>query len=274
MSTPVVHEDPWQAWRRHTAARIALGRAGAGLPTGAWLQLGWDHAQARDAVHAALDVCALESGLRAAAFDVRAVTSAAQTREEFLQRPDLGRRLSSEGREALHRSAPGATQERPSPATLARADSDVVCVVGDGLSALAAQRHALPTLVALRPLLQDAGWRLGPVVVAQQCRVALGDEVGQCLKARLVLVLLGERPGLSSPDSLGAYLTFDPCPGRRDSERNCVSNIRPQGLAPVAAARRLAWLCHAALQRGLTGVALKDESTPQAPPAPLGLDGG
>ncbi|MFZ5549674.1 MAG: ethanolamine ammonia-lyase subunit EutC [Pseudomonadota bacterium] len=243
--------DPWAALRAHTAARIALGRSGASLPTAEWLRFGVAHAQARDAVHQALDTDALARGLQQHGFDSLVAESTAPDRATFLQRPDLGRALSGRSRGLLQ--------------GLAATPVDVVCVVGDGLSATAAQRHALPLLRDWRPLLEQAGLTLGPVVLARQCRVALGDEIGLALQARLAVVLLGERPGLSSPDSLGAYLTFGPRPGRRDAERNCISNIRPEGLPPAEAARRLAWLCTAALQRGATGIRLKDESEP--PPA-------
>lgn len=245
-ASAAVSADPWAELRAHTAARIALGRSGASLPTAEWLRFGVAHAQARDAVHQALDTEALAAELRQHGFDSLVVESAAADRAAFLQRPDQGRRLSDRSRALLQGLAAG--------------PFDVVCVVGDGLSATATQRHALPVLRDWRPLLEQAGLGLGPVVLARQCRVALGDEIGRALGARLVLVLLGERPGLSSPDSLGAYLTLAPLPGRRDAERNCVSNIRPEGLAPADAARRLAWLCRAALQRGMTGIALKDES--------------
>lgn len=248
----VVSPDPWSVLRAHTAARIALGRSGASLPTAEWLRFGVAHAQARDAVHQALDTEALAGELQQHGFECLVVDSAAADRVTFLQRPDLGRRLSERSRGLLTGLAAGPV--------------DVLCVVGDGLSATATQRHALPLLRDWRPLLEQAGLALGPVVLARQCRVALGDEIGQAWGARLVVVLLGERPGLSSPDSLGAYLTFAPVPGRRDAERNCVSNIRPQGLPPADAARRLAWLCRAALQRGLTGIALKDESEAAPPP--------
>lgn len=195
-----------------------------------------------------LDGEALLAALQADGFEALAVESAADDRSTYLRRPDLGRRLSE-------RSAGLLKGARTSPC-------DLVVLVGDGLSARAAQTHALPLLQALRPLLQHEGGSLGAVVVATQARVALGDEVGALLQARAVLVLIGERPGLSSPDSLGAYLTWAPKPGRRDAERNCVSNIHPQGLATAAAARKLAWLLAGARRLGASGVVLKDESPP------------
>lgn len=238
--------DPWHALRALTPARIALGRAGASLPTRAHLDFQLAHARARDAVHDALDVARLREDLRAAGLESVAVRSAAPDRTTYLQRPDLGRRLDPAAREALEAAAP--------------ADgADAAFVVADGLSARAAQAHALPLLGALVPRLQDAGWRVAPVVVAEQARVALADEIGAVLGARLVVMLLGERPGLSAPDSLGAYLTWDPRPGRTDAERNCVSNIRPEGLVPELAAEKLAYLLMESARRGLSGVGLKDD---------------
>lgn len=172
--------------------------------------------------------------------------SAASDRATYLQRPDLGRRLDPASRERLTAAA--------------RPGTDAVIVIADGLAASAAERHALPLLAALSPGLAAAGWRLAPIVVAEQARVALGDEVGEILGAALALILLGERPGLSAPDSLGAYLTWAPRRGRTDAERNCVSNIRPAGLGYALAAGRLRYLMTEARRRRLSGVALKDES--------------
>jgi ethanolamine ammonia-lyase small subunit len=238
--------DPWTALRRHTVARIALGRAGNSLPTAEWLAFSAAHALARDAVHAPLDAEVLAQALQSEGFDAVCVDSAALDRATYLRRPDLGRRLSATGAERL--AAPGAKA------------GALVVMVGDGLSARAAQQHALPLLLALRPRLQAQGQAPGRVVVARQARVALGDEVGALTGARAVLVLIGERPGLSSPDSLGAYLSWAPRPGLSDAQRNCVSNIRPAGLPLDAAARKIAWLLDAARRLGATGVALKDES--------------
>jgi ethanolamine ammonia-lyase small subunit len=241
--------DPWQALRRHTPARIALGRSGAGLPTAELLRFGAAHAMARDAVHEAVDWPALATALQAAGWDTLDVHSRASTREDYLRRPDWGRRLQGEDAQALAARVAG---EGEPPL-------DIALVMGDGLSAAAVQAHALPTLQALREALQGA-FRLSPVVLARQARVALADEVGELLRAAVVLILLGERPGLSAPDSLGAYLTFAPRVGRSDAERNCVSNIRPEGLAPAQAGQRLAWLLRESLRLKLSGVGLKDRS--------------
>jgi ethanolamine ammonia-lyase small subunit len=222
--------------RAHTPARVALGRAGHSLPTAELLRFQLDHARARDAVHEALDPSSL--GLPHVL-----VRSAAPDRETYLRRPDLGRRL-AEG-EALERG-----------------DYDAAIIVVDGLSAPAVHRHARPVVDALLKRLQagPTAWRLAPAVVVLQGRVAVGDEIGERLGARMSVVLIGERPGLTSRDSLGAYLTWDPRPGRCDAERNCVSNIRTEGLSYGAAAATLEFLMSAARTRRLSGVALKDEN--------------
>jgi len=249
-----IQHDAWQALRRFTPARIALGRAGQSLPTRALLEFGVAQAQARDAVFQASQQAALLAQLSAHGYEALGVASAASDRQQYLRRPDLGRRLASSSRERLEQWAAAA----PAGVT-----PDLVLVVADGLSAQAAARHALPLLRLLGPLL--TGWQLGPVVVADMARVALGDEIGAILRARQVAVLIGERPGLSAPDSLGIYLTHEPRPGRTDAERNCISNIRPEGLAYDAAARRLRYLLAGALRLGRTGVDLKDESRDSGP---------
>jgi ethanolamine ammonia-lyase small subunit len=239
---PPVPSDPGllASLRGLTPARVALGHCGAGLPTPALLDFQLDHARARDAVHERLDLPQLAADL--APGELIRVHSQAPDRTTYLQRPDLGRRLAPE----CHAVLP------PGP-------YDVVFILADGLSARAVQRHAAPTLRAVLQLL--AGWHVAPVILATQARVALGDAIGSCVKAAFSLVLIGERPGLSAPDSLGAYLTWKPAPGRRDHERNCISNIRPpQGLGYEEAAARLAWLLQAARRMGRTGVLLKEDS--------------
>ena len=237
--------DPWADLRRHTPARIALGRAGISLPTAEVLRLAAAHAQARDAVHIALDTDALARDLAPLGLAPQAVHSRAPDRQTYLRRPDWGRRLDAADADRLQAAACGPV--------------DLALVLGDGLSAVALQQHAVPLLAALLPLLAPS-LTLAPLVIATQARVALADEIGALLQARLVLILLGERPGLSAPDSLGAYLTLAPKVGCSDAQRNCVSNIRPAGLPPTLAARRLAWLLHEALRRRVSGVALKDDS--------------
>ena len=241
---PAPPADPWTALRRHTPARIALGRAGTSLPTAEVLRFAAAHALARDAVHLPLDVDDLRADLHGQGLDSVTVTSRATSRMEYLTRPDLGRQLAMASRDALERDA----------------DAGLCIVIGDGLSAVAAQMHAVPLVAALH----TNGLDIGRIVVATQARVALGDEIGERVGASLVLMLLGERPGLSSPDSLGAYLTWAPKVGRADSQRNCVSNIRPEGLALADAAARIAWLVRESQRRRVTGIELKDDSEVQA----------
>ena len=268
---PATSPDPWVALRSHTPARIALGRSGNSLPTHEVLRFAAAHAQARDAVHVPLDRQLLAEQLHASGWQTVLIQSRADSRATYLRRPDLGRRLHADSAQQLlelaahpaSEPAPESTATATATSASASAAPDLALVVADGLSASAAQQHALATLQHLRLALQaSAGGalRLSPVCLAHQGRVALADEVGALWRARAVLILLGERPGLSSPDSLGAYLTFAPNIGRSDAERNCVSNIRPQGLPPAHAGARLAWLVLEALRRQISGVALKDDS--------------
>ena len=248
--------DPWHGLGRWTEARIALGRAGASLPTREVLSFALAHAQARDAVHAHLDRATLAARLQALGLETVEIASEARDRATYLRRPDLGRHMSDTSRERVGNAAKDQT-------------CDLVLVIGDGLSATAVEAHAAALVAALLPHLQSLGVTLGPVAIAEGARVALGDEVGALLGARLVAVLIGERPGLSAADSLSIYLTFAPRPGRTDAERNCISNIRPGGLATDAAAANLAWLVKAALDLGATGVALKDQSGAGLDPAAI-----
>jgi ethanolamine ammonia-lyase small subunit len=223
--------------RDYTAARVDLGRAGHSLPTVQLLEFQLAHARARDAVHLPLDSASLILELKR---ECRVLKSAAPDRATFLRRPDLGRRL----------SARWTPQNR---------GFDAAFVIADGLSALAVHRHAVPLLERVYARLQ---WNLAPVVIVEQGRVAIGDEIGEALEAKLVVMLIGERPGLSSPDSLGAYLTWSPKPGRTEAERNCLSNIRPEGLSYDLAAHKLLYLMTEARHRKLTGVALKENAGP------------
>jgi ethanolamine ammonia-lyase small subunit len=258
---PPVPRDPWTPLSALTPARIALGRTGASLPTRAVLAFALDHARARDAVHTPFDAAGLAAQVEALGLATLTVDSAAPDRSTYLRRPDLGRRL----------SAAGAARIETKIETLDDVGGDIVIVLGDGLSSAAVHAHAAPLLAALLPQAAAAGWRLAPVVLARQARVALGDEIGERLGARMLVMLIGERPGLSSPDSLGAYLTYAPRIGRSDAERNCISNIRPDGLGYAEAAFKIAWHIAQALRLGLTGVGLKDDSglaglTGAAPP--------
>lgn len=231
--------------RSLTPARVALGRSGASLPLREVLRFGLAHAQARDAVHEPFRPDEVEAGLKGLGLETLRVASAAETRADYLRRPDHGRMLSPDSSDALagHRGS-----------------FDLALVVADGLSSTAVHRNAAPFIAALLPHLSRLGLSVAPVVLASQARVALGDEVGAALGARMVVVLVGERPGLSSPDSLGLYLTFAPRAGLSDADRNCISNVRDGGLSPAAAAFKLAWLIAESFRRGLSGVALKDES--------------
>ena len=230
---------------------MALGRSGASLPTRALLDFTLDHARARDAVHAAFDAAALANALSELGLHVVHVSSRAANRRQYLGRPDLGRRL-----------------DPASARRIAALDAAgrLAIVIGDGLSPTAVHAHAIPLMRELLPCLAAARIEIGAVIVATGARVALGDEIGELAKAGMVAVLIGERPGLSAPDSLGAYLTFAPKLGRTDADRNCVSNIHREGLGYEEAAFKIAWLIREGLARGISGVALKDESgdgTPQ-----------
>ncbi|MCF4164161.1 ethanolamine ammonia-lyase subunit EutC [Zavarzinia compransoris] len=231
--------------RHYTAARVALGRAGNALPTAAHLKFTLDHARARDAVWSAVDGGRLRTALEARGFRVATVHSLAEDRATYVRRPDLGRRIAPEAAAAL--------ADALGPCRL-------VVVVADGLSAAAVEANVLPTLDALAPRLAADGNAVDAVVVVEQGRVAVGDPIGAVLKADLAIVLIGERPGLTSADSLGCYLTFRPREGLADSARNCVSNIRPDGLAPADAAYKIAWLAREALRREISGIDLKEES--------------
>ena len=250
--------DPWQALRRFTAARIGLGHAGTSQPTRAQLEFQLGHARARDAVHQALDTPGLAAALALAwpgSSPPLLLHSAAADRNVYLRRPDLGRRLDAPSRQLLAARQGDETLDAP---------CDLAVVVADGLSALAIMRNAAPLLRALHGRLRrepsTQAWRLAPVAIVQQGRVAVGDEVGELLGAKIVLVLIGERPGLSSPDSMGLYLTWAPRVGLTDERRNCISNVRPAGLAVEDAAARLHYLLAEAHRRQLSGIQLKDES--------------
>ena len=246
MSQQII-ENPWLQLRRFTHARIALGRVGDSLPTRRLLDLGLAHALARDAVHETMKTGVIIRQLKDASFDALYAHSAAPDRTHYLHRPDLGRKLDEASYRRLRNLEPS---QRP----------DLVFVIADGLSAVAAERHALPVLHLVRA--QLPGWQIAPVVVAEQSRVALGDEIGEILNAELLVIMLGERPGLSSPDSLGIYVTYMPRVGRTDAERNCISNVRPEGLSYEAAAYKLHFLLSGARKLRMTGVQLKDGSDP------------
>jgi ethanolamine ammonia-lyase small subunit len=228
-----------EALRSYTPARLGLERTGVSLATRPLLDFQLAHARARDAVHAAIDVRMLCDELRRSELTSLALESRAADRSTYLRRPDLGRALSEDSASLLR---PG--------------EYDVVFVIADGLSALAVERHALRLMREVLPLI--AGWRLAPVCVVEQGRVAIGDAIGEALHAPLAVVLIGERPGLSSPDSLGIYITWEPRRGRKDAERNCISNVREEGLGYAAAANRLHYYMQESSRRHMTGLGLKD----------------
>ena len=234
-----------------TPARVGLGRAGASMPTRALLAFTLDHARARDAVHAAFDVAAVVAGLHDLGLEALDVASLAGSRKDYLRRPDLGRMLDPASQHLL-------TKNNSGPCGLA-------IVVGDGLSPSAVNAHAVELVRNLMPRLAADGIKIDQAVVASGARVALGDEIGAVLEARMIVMLIGERPGLSASDSLGAYLTFAPQIGLTDEKRNCVSNIHRAGLGYDEAAVRVAWLVREGLAREVTGVALKDESGGRIP---------
>lgn len=246
---PTATPNPWQELRRLTPARIALGRAGSSLPTQAQLDFQFAHAQARDAVHLPFDHAAIGAALAERGRESLLLHSAAADRHTYLQRPDLGRRLHPDSAETLRRH----TEAHPQ-------GYDLAVVIADGLSALAVQRHALPFLERLEEQARDDGWSQAPVALVQQGRVAVADEVGELLRAKMVVILIGERPGLSSPDSLGLYFTWAPKVGLNDAYRNCISNVRLEGLSYGMAAHRLLYLMREACRRQLSGVNLKDEA--------------
>jgi len=255
--TALTRPDPWQALNRFTAARIGLGRAGGSLPTAPLLAFQLCHARARDAVQRDLDASAQEQRLRQRGFEVLQLATAAPDRHTFIRRPDQGRILNPDSRALL--------ETRPRPAE----PFDAVFVMADGLSALAVERHAAALLDQIAPRLIHAGWRLAPVCVVRQGRVAVADEIGALLPARMSVMLIGERPGLTSPDSLGIYLTWDPLPGRSNAERNCISNVRPEGLDYARAAHKLFYLMGESRRRQLSGVDLKEDA-PALPAAAAG----
>ena len=254
-SSAIAKEKPrlGDALRRYTPARVSLGQAGPAIPTSEQLRFQLDHALARDAVHARLDVNALLHGLRERQMECLALRSAVagesgqDDRQVYLRRPDLGR--------TLH---PGSAQELRQYSTNVLEGPNVVFVIADGLSALAVERHALPLLDATMRDLDSDQWRVGPLCIVSQGRVAIGDEIGALLQAKLVVMLIGERPGLSAPDSLGVYITWEPRPGRTDAERNCISNIRHEGLSYADAAQRIVFYMNEAKRLQCTGIALKE----------------
>jgi ethanolamine ammonia-lyase small subunit len=251
LPAPGSGRDPWRTLGAYTPARIALGRAGGSLRTESLLEFRLAHAGARDAVRAPFEIEALEAALREKGLATERLETAASDRRTYLARPDLGRRLRPESAERLRAAAPSWGRR------------DLAVLVSDGLAAAAAGHHAAETVAELSDILSGLGWALYPIFVVPFARVKLQDEVGGLLHARLSMILLGERPGLSSHDSLGAYLTFGPRADRTDAERNCVSNIRGDGLPPAEAARKLARILVESRRLGLSGTGLREPSNAQ-----------
>ena len=248
-------EDPWALLKNYTDARIALGRAGSSLPTSAVLEFSLAHARARDSVLSELDVDAMARDLGFFSLGLVRATSRCRDKGEYLRRPDLGRRLSDSSRRELEALAP----ER---------GCELAIVVAAGLSSAAIESQVLPFLYLFLPLVSDLS--VAPLCLATYGRVALSDEVGSLLGAKAAVILIGERPGLSSPDSLGAYLTYAPSIGTTDERRNCISNIRPAGLSFERAASKLDYLLRESLRRRISGVDLKDEQGSLTFPRPTG----
>jgi len=239
--------DSWVALRRFTQARIALGRAGHAVPTSALLDFQLAHAQARDAVHYPWDRDAFAAQVRGLGAEALILDTLVTSRGEYLKRPDLGRVLSEESRSRLR--------------GVKACEADVALIATNGLSSIAVERHGIPLLRAILDGYRKRRIRIAPVSLVANGRVALSDDIGGVLAARVSVIVVGERPGLSAADSLGIYLTFAPKPGRTDAERNCISNIRPpEGLGYEAAAAELVYLTGEAMRRGISGVALKGEA--------------
>lgn len=245
-----LHENDWAQLKRFTDARIALGRAGCSIPTNELLKFQLAHAQAKDAVLCQLNIPKLQQQLEQLQLEHIHVQSQASNKELYLKHPDLGRVLSDESRTLVKEYVTKSAQT-----------FDVVIVAGDGLSALAIEENAIPFIQLMRQEVQQQGWSLAPVILATGSRVALGDEIAQTLQARMLIMLIGERPGLSSPDSMGVYYTWQAKTGCQDSARNCISNIRPAGLSLHVAAQRLIALMQNSARLQLSGVHLKDEHT-------------
>jgi len=242
-------DDPWEDLRRYTDARIALGRCGVSLPHKEWLRFRLAHARARDAVLTPFDRQSVRAALENGGLHCLDLTSAARGKEEFLARPDKGRRLSEASRALLEREFAQTRQQ----------GADICLVISDGLSARAIHENAAPFALSFLARAREAGFSTTPVALVEYGRVAVADEVASLMGARLVVILIGERPGLSSPNSLGVYLTYAPFPGCTDEARNCISNVRPAGLSIEEGVRKLCYLVQGAFARGVTGVNLKDD---------------
>lgn len=250
-------QRPWISLRQFTPARIALGRAGGSLPTQALLEFRLAHASARDALLHPLDEEKLATELeQVTAEKILRATSAARNFDEYLLRPDLGRKLSDDSRRQLENRAARVSKRFPSQ------PFDLTIIVTEGLSTLAIERHAQNLFKHLLPLVQTERWTLAPIVLVRRARVAIQDEIGEILRAKIALIVVGERPGLIAPDSMSAYFVYDPKPGKTDADRNCISNISSIGTTESEAAAKIHWLLREALRQKISGVKLKDDSKP------------
>jgi len=245
----IISESPWQSLKQYTQARVALGRCGCSIPTRELLSFKLAHAKAIDAVRSPLDYRKAASHIREATeLEAFHVSSSAEDRQQYLQRPDLGRTLSFDSAELLSQVSENGSY-------------DISLVVADGLSSKAIENNIIPMLTDLVPQLKAKGFSLAPVTVVEQGRVAIADQIGEILKARMSIIFIGERPGLKSPDSLGIYLTYNPRSGNTDERRNCISNVRKNGLSYPVACSKLLYLVEESFRRKLSGVDLKDEQT-------------
>lgn len=247
-NSPII-ENPWQKLSRYTDARIGLGRTGISQTTSAHLKFQLDHANARDAVHISLDKELIVTGLTECDLSSLVLHSRAESRPEYLQRPDLGRRLNSQSVDIINESKREQTDK-----------VDVSIVIADGLSSTAVHRHAVKLAKEINDALNNQGMNLSPICIVEQGRVAIGDEIGELFNAQMIIMIIGERPGLSAPDSLGIYYTYMPTIGLTDESKNCISNVRPAGISTEGATIKLLWLINESLKLGLSGVNLKDES--------------
>jgi ethanolamine ammonia-lyase small subunit len=241
--TNFVQQDSWEYMRKLTTARIALGHVGVSLPTKELLAFRLAHAQARDAVYSGLNMEKIKNQLSQANLFFLEIKSSSDSRNEYLKNPTTGRKLHEDSKQLLKQQ---------------NTHADLCFILADGLSATAVNEHAVKVLEILYEKLKKIGWIIAPIVIAQQARVALSDEIGSLLKAEMVVMLIGERPGLSSPNSMGAYITYHPEPGLTDERRNCVSNIRPNGLSYHFAAEKIFYLLTEMKIRKISGVVLKD----------------
>lgn len=244
ISKYIIQQDAWHSLKVFTNARIALGKTGTAIPLKEVLQFKLAFAHARDAVYSVLDNKDLSSRLASFQFPIYFIESKADNRAVYLQRPDLGKSLNDHSKNQI--------------LNVNHPHYDIAIILADGLSATAINNHAIPILQLLVPMLQQLRYVISPIVVVQNARVAISDEVGSLLNAKLSLVLIGERPGLTSPDSMGAYLTYNPTPGLTDESRNCISNIRPEGLQYKPATEKILYLIQESLRLKLSGVSLKD----------------